>query len=229
MFKNHQKKQNKINNQRGFSFLELIIVMLIISILSVLALMSFKGEKKYLADTEAYQMIDILHEARQRSLTQHETMRVEINQTRNTMRLISEGEPGNAGDDKEIKSVKLQDPKYVMVGAAPKNISGAPTEMSPIPVLAFKKSVHPLSNADMVATLRFVRTGKVLNAGSNAIGDNSTVTGATIYVWMPDEAASGQPPATGNVIRAITVQGTSGISRYLKCPLVGTKCENWMQ
>lgn len=229
MFNSHRKSRKNINCERGFSLIELIIVVLIISILSVFALMSSRGEKVYLADSQAYQMIDILHEARQRSLTQHETMRVEINKTRNVIRLIAENEPGSADDDKEIKSLKLQDSTAVVVGEMPKNIAGAPTELSPTPPLAFKKSVYPLSANDTVATLRFVRTGKVLDAGSNAIGDNSTVTGAAIYVWMPDLTDAGQPLKTGNVIRAITVQGTSGISRYLKCPLTGDKCQNWTQ
>lgn len=224
--KNHIKR---LENESGFSFLELIIVVLLISILSVFTLLSFKAEKKYLADTQASQIIDVLHEARQRSLTQQETMRVEINQTRKTVRLIAEGEPGSASDDKELKSVPLQDTKYVVVGAMPTNVSKTPEEMSPTPALKFKKSVYPLSNGDSVATLRFVRTGKVLDAGSNAIGDNSTLTGATIYVWMPDYSSAGQPLTSGVIIRAITVQGTSGASKYLKCTLTGNKCLNWIQ
>lgn len=219
----------KLNNEGGFSFLELIIVLLIISIVSVMALMSFRGEKKYAADTEAYKIIDIIHEARQRSLTQHETMRVEFNQTKNTVRLIEENEPGTTADDKEIKSLKLPDVRNVVVGTMPKNVSTAPTEMSPVPALTFKKSVYPLSQSDTVATLRFTHTGMVLDAGSNAAGDNSAMTGATVYVWMPDYSAANLPLATGTVIRAITVQGTSGLSRYLKCPVVNNKCQNWAQ
>jgi prepilin-type N-terminal cleavage/methylation domain-containing protein len=223
-----RNKQNN-ENERGFSLLELLIVVLLISIVSVMALLSFRGEKKYLADTKAYDIIDVLHEARQRSLTQHSTMRVEFNQTRNSVRLISEGEPGNAADDKEIKNLKLPDVKNVVVGTLPKNVSKYPEEMSPVPILVYKKSVYPLSQSDTVATLRFLRTGKVLNAGSNAIGDNSAMTGATIYVWMPDMSNTGQVLATGSVIRAITVQGASGLSRYVKCPVVAGKCENWIQ
>lgn len=221
------KKQVNINSENGFSFIELIIVLLIVSIISVITLMSVKGEKKYLADSQAYQIVDILQEARQRSLSQRETMRVEFNQTRNTVRLISENEPGKADDDTEIRSIKLQDPSYVVVGATPQNVVNPPSEISLTPVLTFKKSVHPLSNSDTVATLRFVRTGKVLDAGSNSIGDNSSVTGATIYVWMPDYDSSGKPLKEGTIIRAITVQGTSGLSRYLKCPVINSKCENW--
>lgn len=223
------RRIRKLNNESGFSFLELIIVMLIISIVSVFALMSLKGEKKFAADTEAYKIIDIIHEARQRSLTQHETMRVEFNQTQNSVRLIEENEPGTAADDKEIKTLKLPDVRNVVVGAAPKNISTAPTEISPVKVLSYQASIYPLSQGNTTATLRFTHTGKVLNAGSNAVGDNSAMTGATIYVWMPDYSASNQPLSSGSVIRAITVQGTSGLSRYLKCPVASGKCEKWAQ
>lgn len=223
------RRIQKLHNEGGFSFLELIIVMLIISIMSVFALMSFKSEKKYAADTEAYKIIDILHEARQRSLTQHETMRVEFNRTRNSVRLIEENEPGTTADDKEIKTLKLPDVQNVVVGSIPKNVSTEPSEMSPVKILTFIKSVYPLSQGDTAATLRFTHTGKVLNAGSNAVGENSAITGAIIYVWMPDYSPSNQPLATGSIIRAITVQGTSGLSRYLKCSVANGKCENWVQ
>ena len=229
MLNSYKKSTNNKTLENGFSIIELIIVLLIISIISVIALMSFKGEKKYLADSQSYQIIDLIQEARQRSLTQRETMRVEINQTRNIIRLISENEPGNADDDKEVRSVKLQDSKYVVIGTKPQNVANPPSDLSINPLLSFKKSVHPLSKSDTVATLRFVRTGKVLDAGSNAIGDNSTVTGATIYVWMPDYSSNNQPLATGSIIRAITVQGVSGMSRYFKCPVNNGKCENWIQ
>jgi prepilin-type N-terminal cleavage/methylation domain-containing protein len=234
MLSNNQKhfrkslRNAKFNNS-GFSLIELIIVVLLISIVSVFTLMSFRGEKRYLADSQAYQIIDILHEARQRSLTQHQTIRVEINQKHNIIRLVSENEPSNANDDKELKSIKLQNPSQVVVGRKPKNVSASPTEMSPVPVLSFKKSVHPLSKGEEVLTLRYVRTGKILDAGSNPVGDNSVVTGATIYVWMPEYNDAGQPLDTASVIRAITVQGTSGISKYLKCPVEKGKCKTWTQ
>lgn len=224
-----QFQEQRKNTELGFSFIELIIVVLIISIISILALLSFKAEKKYSADIQAYQIYDVLQEARQRSLTQRETMRVEINRTRNVIRLISENEPGDASDDQEIKSVKLEDASNLVVAAAPQNITSSPVEMSPTPVLSFRTSVHPLSLSETVATLRFVKTGRVLDAGSNSIGDNSSMTGATIYIWSPDYSASDQPLPTGSIIRAITVEGTSGMCRYWKCPIVNGTCEKWIQ
>jgi prepilin-type N-terminal cleavage/methylation domain-containing protein len=229
MLKSHYQTRNFITREKGFSLIELMIVLLIISILSVMAVISFRAEKKYYADTQAFQIIDILHEARQRSITQHETMRVEFNQTRNVVRLFSENEPGDASDDKEIKTFKLMDTATVAVGTEPKNISKKPSEIAPTPVLSFKKSVYPLSLSDSVITLRFVPKGKVLDAGSNSIGNNAAMTGATIYVWMPDYSSSGQPQETGSIIRAVTVQGTSGLTKYWKCQLVKGNCENWVQ
>ena len=115
------------------------------------------------------------------------------------------------------------------VGVKPENAYKVPTEMSPVPELVFKKSVYPLSEGDTVATLRFVRTGIVLNAGSNADGDNAAMTGATIYVWQPEYTYAGNPLNKGSLIRAITVQGTSGLSRYWKCNQIKGGCESWVQ
>lgn len=229
MLSNYQKEKKNEAGQGGFSLIELIIVVLVISILSILSVLSFKAEKKYLADQQAYEIIDLLSEARQRSLTQQQTIRVEINQTRNSIRLIAENEPGDAADDKELKSVKLQERSRVVVGVTPKNVYKSPAEMSPTPVLSFKKSVHPLSAEDTVATLRFVRTGKVVDAGSNAVGDNSVMNGATIYVWSPHYSPANEPLETGSLIRAVTVQGTSGISGFWKCSATGARCETWVR
>lgn len=229
MFSSRSKNIKAAQKEQGFSLIELVIVVLIISILSVISIISFKGEKKYLADDQAYKILDILNEARQRALTQHETMRVEFNKTKNIVQLISENAPGDAADDQVIKSLSLADTAYVIVGVTPTNVNTAPSEMSPTPVLNFKQSKHPLSLADSVATLRFVTNGTVLDAGSNKIGANAAITGATIYIWSPNYSKNNTPLNTGNIIRAIMVQGTSGLSRYTKCALVNNRCGNWLQ
>ena len=209
--------------------IELIIVVLVVGILSVLTLMAFKGEKKFLADSQAYIILDVFNEARQRALTQHETMRVEINKTTNTIRLISENAAGDAADDQIVKTLTLQHPNYVVIEQAPTNIEESPTESSPVPAISFTTSVHPLSTSNQVATLRFLRNGKVVNAGSNATGTNSTTTGATIFVWMPDYSNSGTPLQTGSVIRAITVLGATGSTRYWRCEVENSQCTDWKQ
>jgi prepilin-type N-terminal cleavage/methylation domain-containing protein len=219
------------HHEAGFSLIELIIVVLVISILAVLSIMSFKGEKKYLADHEALIVLDLLNEAKQRALTQHETMRVEINKTKNTITLITENTAGNASDDQIIKSLPLQHQNYVTFEKAPTNVSNSPVDSAPVPALTFAASTHPLSLSDQVATLRFNQTGTVFNAGSNSVGANATSTGATIYFWMPNYSSSGQVLGTGNVIRAITLLGSTGTTKYWKCPVPNNtgQCANWEQ
>lgn len=229
MKRDRLKTKNFTFSQQGFSVVELIIVLLVISILSVLTLMAFKGEKKFLADSEAYLILDFLNEARQRALTQHETMRVEFNKTNNTVRLISENAAGDATDDQIVKTLTLQHPNYVVMDHAPSNLAGTPTDSAPVPALTFSTSVHPLSLNNQVATLRFLRNGNVVNAGSNAIGTNASMTGATIYVWMPEYSNSGTPLQSGNVIRAITVLGSTGSTRYWRCGLENGQCSDWKQ
>lgn len=217
------------NKEKGFSLIELIIVLLVISILSVLSLMAFKGEKKFLADSQAYLILDIFGEARQRALTQHETMRVEINKTTSKVRLISENLPGDANDDREIKSFQLESPNYVVFTHAPTNITVDPTDVTPIPAIVFKKSVHPSSLGNEVATLRFLRNGNVVDAGSNAVGNNSVMTGATVFVWMPDYSESGAALPRGTVVRAVTILGSTGSTKYWKCPIIEGQCDGWKQ
>ncbi len=216
-------------SEQGFSVIELLIVVLMISILSVLTLMAFKGEKKFLADSQAYLILDVLGEAKQRAVTQHETMRVEINKTRNSIRLIAENAPGDASDDKEIRTLRLEHPTYVNIETAPTNIASSPSDSAPIPAITFALSLHPTSLNDQVATLRFLRNGNVVNAGSNAIGSNAVLSGATIYVWMPDLSDSGSPLGTGNVLRAITLMGSTGTSKYWKCGVSEGQCAEWKQ
>lgn len=191
--------------------------------------MAFKGEQKFLADSQAYSILDILNEAKQRALTQHETMRVEINKTTNSIRLIAENDPGVATDDQIIRTIMLESQNYVVTERAPTNIEESPADSSPVPAITFSTSVHPLSTSNQVATLRFLRTGKVVNAGSNAIGTNATTTGATIFVWMPEYSNSGTPLQSGSIIRAITLVGTTGTARYWRCEVDEGQCTDWKQ
>jgi prepilin-type N-terminal cleavage/methylation domain-containing protein len=224
---NSYQVKNFEHHEKGFSMVELIIVMLVISILAVLSIMAFKGEKKYLADREALVVMDLLNEAKQRALTQHETMRVEINKTNNTISLITENTAGNANDDQVIKTLPLQHSNYVTFDKAPTNIANTPVDSAPTPIAVFATSNHPLSLSQQVATFRFTQTGTVLNAGSNSVGANAAVTGATIHFWMPEYSESGEALDSGNVIRAITLLGSTGTTKYWKCEVAAGQCTVW--
>jgi prepilin-type N-terminal cleavage/methylation domain-containing protein len=219
------------NDEKGFSLIELLIVMLVMTILSLMAYRAIGGVVLFEADNRAYAVMDILKEAKQRAITQQETLRVEINRDTNSIHLINENDAGDVSDDVEIKSYSLLGETTVVFDAAPTNQAAAPVEPTPVPALDFKASVYPTSLSEQVATLRFLRNGNVMDAGSNAVGDNAVMTGATIYFWMPKKLANGSDSDEGKIIRAITIMGNSGTPRYWKCPVDETSggCAAWVK
>lgn len=220
-------KHSKTKSASGFSLVELMVVLVIIAILSAFAMMSLGSEKVYDADKQTLAIIDLLHEARQRSLSQRNTMRVEINETRNSIRLIDENRPNDSTDDVEIKSAPYRN-NGVFIGTLPSNMTDNPTELSPVSPIAFTISNHPLSANNSVATMRFLRNGTVHNAGSNDIGTGSIATGATIYVWSKFPQDNSAYPTIGQMFRAITVVGTTGSSRLWKCTMTSGNCSDWI-
>lgn len=218
--KNHRNK-----SAAGFSIVELLMVIVLIAILSSIAFMSFSSTKLYDADRQALQITDLLQEARQRSLSQRNTLRVEINSTKNSVRLIDEIKSGDASDDVVLKTSFFLN-EGVYVGTTPSNLSAGPTESSPVLPISYNTSTHPLSTSDQVAVIRF-RKGNAQNAGTDAIGTNSIPTGATVYVWSKHPTDNSTNPTVGNIIRAITVIGSSGSTRLWKCEIDAGDCSQW--
>ena len=214
----------------GFSILELIIVLLVIVILAVFAV-RFTNPTLYYADQQAQTVINALKEARQRSITQKETIRVEINADERTVRLIDENDAGDATDDVEITTKVIGNSSNVIFDKAPDNANSTPNEPTPTPPLVFKPSLHPSSLSKNVATLRFHKTGKVLNEGTNASGDGAVTTGATIYFWTPadNSGSNSNSNQSASLVRAITILGSSGTHRYWKCPIVDDQCSDWVK
>lgn len=201
--------------------LETIIVVVVVGILSTMALVAYSSNRKYSADDQARQIIDILDEARQKALNQRTTFRVEINRTRNRIRLIDENQTTTADDDVEVKSVTLS--TQTIVGSAPPNVTATPTATSPIPVGTYTSSTYPLSSGDQKITLRFRRNGQVVDAGTDSIGTGSVTNGMTIYVYP--KTATGVNP---DVVRAVTILGTSGDTSLFKCKFNASgNCISW--
>lgn len=217
------KRENMKNksSQTGFSLIELLIVIVVLGILSTIAVVTFWSSRKYSPDDQAKKMIDIFDEARQKALNQRKTFRVEINKTKKEIRLIDEGSDATtANDDVILKKSQLAN--LVVIGAAPSNVSGAPTATTPINVPAYATSSYPLSSGDEKITLRFKRNGQVVDAGTDNIGTGSLMSGATIYVYSATPSIS-KP----DVIRAVTVLGTTGDTSLYKCKFVSSACGNW--
>ena len=200
---------NKYKGMQGFSMIELIIVLLIIAIMSSFAIFYLTAHQKlYEADHEALQIVDVLQEARQRSLTQRETMRVQIDLTNNVVRLIDENKTGVA-DDSVIRTISLQPNEKVKVENRPSNIRTNPPEPVPVPSAQFNLSSYPESTGNNVCTIRFQSDGTVVDEGTDASGSGAVSTGVTLYIWSPDE----EDTSNSKIARAITVLGSSGAIR----------------
>ena len=196
---------------RGFSMVELLIVLTVITILVGISLFYLSGhERLYRPDEQALKIIDVFQEARQRSLTQRETMRVEIDLTDNMVRLIDENLPGSASDDRVIKSLALLPQSEVKLNSRPPDIATSPTEIMPVPIAQFRPSIYPSSMTHNVCTFRFQRNGSVVNEGTDAVGSNATTTGLTLFIWSPKPNS----PNESFIARAITVIGATGSVRF---------------
>jgi prepilin-type N-terminal cleavage/methylation domain-containing protein len=196
--------------QRGFSLVELMVVLAIIAIFVSISLFFYEGHRSlYRPDEIALQMSDLFQEARQRSLTQRETMRVEIDLTRKVANLIDENTAATADDDVVLRTITLPEASSVTVGSRPANIGYNPPEPQPVPNAVFTSSVYTPSFGNLACAFRFQRDGTVVNAGNNAIGTGAVSSGATLHVWSPKEG----DVSTSEVARAITIIGSTGTIR----------------
>ncbi|MGD9627938.1 MAG: prepilin-type N-terminal cleavage/methylation domain-containing protein [Pyrinomonadaceae bacterium] len=197
-------------DQRGFSLIELMVVLVVVTIFVSISLFFYEGHRSlYRPDETALLVGDLLQEARQRSLTQRETMRVEVDLTRKVASLIDENRSTTADDDVVIRAVNIPEPSVVTVGSRPANIPDNPPEPLPVPNAVFVSSVYTPSFGNNVATFRFLRDGSVVNAGNNSIGTGATASGATLHIWSPSETDA----TSSQIARAITIIGSSGTIR----------------
>lgn len=209
---------------RGFSMVELLIVLTVITILLGISLFYISGHQRlYRPDEQSLKIIDIFQEARQRSLTQRETMRVEIDLTDGMVRLIDENLPTTADDDRPIRSMVLLPQVDVKIDSRPPDISTNPTEIMPVPIAQFKPSIYPPSVSHNVCTFRFMRNGTVVNEGTDPIGSNATTTGLTLFLWSPKK----DTPSESEIARAITIIGATGSVRFWEYNRNLTDANKW--
>lgn len=224
MFCFFSNKQIGFQNEKGFSMVELLVVLAIATIMTGFSIFYLTGHQKlYKPDEESLKLVDLLQEARQRSLTQRETMRVEIDLDDSVARLIDENTPTVSSDDSKIREVTLFPGSTVKLDSRPPDINTFPSESMPVPIAQFTQSVYPSSITHNVCTFRFLRNGTVVNAGTNPIGDNSTLTGATLFIWSPKEGST----TTSEIARAITVVGATGSIRFWEYNRSSTDANKW--
>lgn len=204
------KFPEKLRDQSGFSLVEILIAFTLVTLVGVSASYYLANHKKlYRVDDQTLQITDILQEARQRSLTQRETMRVEIDLIENHVRLIDENGITSADDDEVLKKFPIYFPNEVRMDRRPTNIGYEPPEPLPVPSAVYTPSVYPSSATHQVATLRFMSNGTVTNGGNNGTADGAIVTGFSLYIWQP----SAENPNDSLQARALTVVGSTGAIR----------------
>jgi prepilin-type N-terminal cleavage/methylation domain-containing protein len=215
--KNMEIKKIKSNeNAKGFSLLELIIVMVIMMILAGVTVFALRGNKEsYKTDDQALQILDFLQEARFRALSQREIMRVEINRVTNQVRIIDENSPLVADDDTVVRTLLIAVDSDVKLSSRPTTVTTNPPSLLSCPDVVFAPSLHPTSQAQSVATFRFNLLGQVLNAGVNDTGQNAVMTSSTLFLWPPNPTNPSIPAQPG-LVRAITILGTTGAMQLWK-------------
>ncbi len=213
-------------SEQGYSLVEMLIVVAIIGILSAVTVMSLSATKKYNAENQALTLLDFMREAQQRALSQKKTMRVVINSSDRNINLINENDAATANDDTIIKSATFVD-NNMFIGVVPTNTTTSPVELSPVAPIVFANSIHPQSLGDVVATMRFRSNGMVLNTGNDAIGSLAIPTGATVYVWTRRDSDTSANPTEADILRAVTVLGSSGSTKLWKCGVIANQCTTW--
>lgn len=218
-----QRVSNK-SNESGFSVIEVVVVMTVILIMTAASLFYMNNQGRlFKADDEALQIVDVFQEARQRSLTQRETMRVEIDLSDGKARLIDENEVSSANDDVLLKEVNLFPSTEVRLDARPSNIDHSPPEPLASAPANFRTSVHPLSALNNVCTFRFLNTGRVVNSGETATGSNAQLKSETLFIWSPKKDDQDE----FEVARAISVVGTTGAIRLWEYAPGSTESNKW--
>lgn len=208
------------SNENGFSLVELLIVLTVIAIMSAVTGYYLTNHRKaYKPDDQASHLIDLFQEARQRSLTQKEVMRVEIDLDDKVVRLIDENEPDNDADDRLIRSVALQAVNDVKINSRPSEILVNPPETPAVSSADFRPSTYPSSVTHNVCTLRFKINHTVVGAV-----DSITPVNTVLYVWSPKKSDASQ----SDIARAITIMGATGSIRLWEYNRTSTAANKWI-
>jgi type II secretory pathway pseudopilin PulG len=186
---------DRLEDQSGFSLLEVLVVVGIVIILTAMAVFSLTSSKRsYAPDEEAAQAVSFFREAYHRALSQRQTMRVSVDLDKHIIRLMDEGRlPG--GDEVEIirgvisHRVSIEQP----------SIDGAALNPPPAP---YNYAAANFKNK--VWAIRFRSDGSVVDSDGNPLS-------ATLF-FIPtnlDDHSKG-------LIRAVTLYGPTGAARLWK-------------
>jgi prepilin-type N-terminal cleavage/methylation domain-containing protein len=165
-----QKKSDKLFRMRGFSLVEMIIVLLLLAILAAVAipelimsrkLWQFAGMKQ--------QIVASLREARQLAISQNRRITLQYNDTTKTLRIFDDNSnitpPPDGGvgpiNDSRNKIVRLD-----INGVSPTDIVyGTPSGLLPLPLTLDDTAIFSCASAGRICA------GEIVNVTFNARGD----------------------------------------------------------
>jgi prepilin-type N-terminal cleavage/methylation domain-containing protein len=196
------------NSQSGFSMIELMIVVIMITILTGIAVISFRSSKRsYAADDEAIKMLSLFREAYQRALTQRQAQRITIDRTSNLIKLTDMGRlPG--GDEMLVNRAVLNP----LVSMVQPSVGAGLVPPPPAPYNYTPANFGTSGTLDIY----FLADGSVTNATNFANNTFAPVNFTVFFSPSPGSALSPEQAAqinSGNLMRAVTLFGATGSTK----------------
>jgi prepilin-type N-terminal cleavage/methylation domain-containing protein len=194
------------NSQGGFSMIELLVVVVIMTIMTGVVVFSFRSNKRsYIADDEAAKVLSFFREAYQRALSQRQAQRITIDRNNNLIRLADMGLlPG--GDETIINRGVLS----TGVTMTQPIVSGNPLAPPPAPY-----NYAPADMSSGTIDIYFLADGSITNA--TGFNNSSFAPVSLTFFFSPSQqvnTAPGQSSSNaGNLIRAVTLFGPTGSTR----------------
>lgn len=190
---------SSIKRADGFSLIELLIVVTVMGIMMTFAIFALTANKTlYKSDDEAIRIVNVLREASQLALTQRQAMRVEIDGTNKTIKIVDENFNGTT-DDRIVRTVYLEKYADMRLDTAPSGVT------KPNPPNYTDAS---FTGTPKVWKIWFKRDGQATDSAGTPLS-------ATLYIWPPNPANTNQA-SNKKLARAITIFGTSGVIRFWK-------------
>jgi prepilin-type N-terminal cleavage/methylation domain-containing protein len=191
-----------MKRERGFSLIELLVVMIIMAILAGITIFAFAFHKRaYRPEDAANQIVSFMREAYQLAITQRQTFRVKIDQKNRTISLIDENRLP-LGDEVVIRQVNLIDQSEVRMDQPG---FGTPGVVGPPPA---PYNYPPAIYNNGIWEIRFRSDGSAVDASGSPLS-------ATLFFWPPSRRNPGGPsPDSKQEIRAVTVFGPSGSIKF---------------